>query len=191
MVLGDSNACRAGKRVEPWPNLLERQSRGALRVFNESRNGRTTRFDADLLNGLHVAEHKTYPRPLHRILIALGTNDLKAKYGPPDTGKIIDGLDAVVRTVHLKSPGTGIVILTPPPLGPVVDGELAGAQGRIAPLIKAYRRYAQDRRILLIDLHALLSVEAHLDEDHVHLNGRGIRKVAEVVWEYFKGVMTT
>jgi len=59
MVFGDSNSFRPDGRKMCWPALLENKGSLHLRVFNESCDGRTTKYDNGERNGLNVGRPKS------------------------------------------------------------------------------------------------------------------------------------
>lgn len=182
MVFGDSNACRPGYGRHCWPAMLQRNSGNRLRVINESVDGRTTRYDVGECNGLVVVEEKIEKSsPLEFVLIALGTNDVKTKYGHPDAADVVDGLDKIVSIVKSGNSGARPILLTPPPLGNVTSGDLAGAQDRIPPVVQEYRRYATTQHIPIIDLYSVMDADTDLEPDGVHLNTSGRSRVAGIV----------
>jgi GDSL-like lipase/acylhydrolase family protein len=84
MIIGDSNSFRPERSNISWPKLLEDKDPLHLNIFNESCDGRTTRYDNGEYNGFNVIRKKlTAHAPLGYVVIMLGTNDVKNKYGPP------------------------------------------------------------------------------------------------------------
>lgn len=188
MVFGDSNAYRPGNTEKSWPAILERISDHAVSVINESCDGRTTRYDTGELNGLSVIEMKIRnAKPLDFIIVALGTNDVKEAYGPPDVPAVLEGLEEIIKLVASTDGGIAPVLLTPPPMGDVANGDLAGAQDRLSSIISGYRRLAVNRSILLIDLFSVINPRRDLESDRVHLNARGRKRVANAVWASLQG----
>jgi lysophospholipase L1-like esterase len=189
MVFGDSNAYRPGNGRNCWPVMLQRISGNRLQVINESVDGRTTQYDTGECNGLGIIENKlSNARPLNYLLVALGTNDVKVQYGPPDAPAVVEGLDKIIRTVYKVDASIIPILVTPPPLGHVTTGDLAGAMNRIPSLVAAYRCYATTKNISLIDLYANVDAEGDLESDCVHLNPIGRKKIADIVWNHLQGV---
>ena len=78
MVFGDSNASRPGHGKKSWPKLFEDKDPLHFTIFNESHDGRTTRYDTGECNGLRVINNKLSDHtPLDFVLVMLGTNDVK------------------------------------------------------------------------------------------------------------------
>ncbi len=184
MVFGDSNAYRPENGRDCWPAMLQRLSGKTLRVINESYDGRTTRYDTGPCNGLNVLEKKIRRAgPLDWVIIALGTNDVKSKYGPPDAVEVVEGIEKIIATVKTVDAHVIPILLSPPPLGHVTTGDLAGAQDRIPPLAVEYFRCAVTQNIPIIDLSLTVDTDVDLESDCVHLNAQGRKKVAEIVWK--------
>ena len=77
--------------------MLQRNSGNRLQVINESVDGRTTQYDTGECKGLAVIEKKiSNANPIEFVLIALGTNDIKTKYGPPDAAEVVEGIDKIL-----------------------------------------------------------------------------------------------
>ena len=189
MVFGDSNAFRPDGDNTCWAALLEDKDPVHLDVFNESYDGRTTRYDTGERNGLGVIGNKlTFHLPLDYIIILLGTNDVKSQYGPPGAADIADGLGKILDLIDAQGNGAEPILMTPPPLGNITSGDLAGAASRISRVAVAYRLLAMNRHIRLIDIHAILDSHTDLEPDRIHLNAAGRRKVADAVWENLQDV---
>jgi lysophospholipase L1-like esterase len=186
MVFGDSNAYRPMNGRHCWPAMLQRISGGSLRVINESHDGRTTQFDSGKRNGLAViASTLNHRWSVDWVLLALGTNDLKTKYGPLDAGNALDGVRQLIDLIVTAGDGARPVLLTPPPMGNSINNDLKGASERLPAMTQVYRQLAAKRRIPLIDIQPAINVTDDLEKDGVHLNARGRRKVAEKVWRNF------
>ena len=189
MVFGDSNAYRPGNGNNCWPALLQRKSGNRLKVINESYDGRTTQYDTGQCNGLRVIAKKIVKaNPIEFVLIALGTNDVKSKYGPPDAAEVVQGIDEIVKIMKKCNSSTKPILLTPPPLGNVASGDLAGGQDRIPPVVAEYRRYANTQNIPIIDLYSTIDINVDLEPDCIHLSHSGRKKIADILWDNLQGV---
>jgi lysophospholipase L1-like esterase len=188
MVFGDSNSFRPEPGKTSWPKLLEDKDPLYLNIFNKSCDGRTTRYDIGERNSINVIGKKlTSHSPLDYVVVMLGTNDVKNKYGPPSPAEIAEGMRQLIKIIENHGGGAKPILLTPPPLGHVAFGELAGAQFRIPPVVDEYRQLAINRDIRLIDIHSILEISTDLEPDMVHLNAIGRRKIANAVWDSMKG----
>ena len=188
MVFGDSNAYRPGNTEDCWPSMLQHEGRNNLWVINESCDGRTTQYDTGECNGLKVVEKKIRNAwPLEYVLVALGTNDVKDKYGPPGATEVVAGIAKIITIIKTTNGGAKPILLTPPPLGNVICGELAGAQDRIPPVVAEYHRYANTQNIPIVDLYSTIYRDGDLEPDFTHLNHVGRRKVANIVCGNLRG----
>lgn len=189
LVFGDSNAFRPDGANSRWTALLEDKAPVYLNVFNESYDGRTTRFDTGERNGLGAIGNKLASHtPLDYVIVMLGTNDVKSLYGPPSAADIAAGLGKILDLIDAQGTGAEPILMTPPPLGNITSGDLAGAASRISRVAVAYRLLAMNRHIRLIDIHAILDSRTDLESDNIHLNARGRQKVAGAVWVNLRDV---
>jgi len=189
MVFGDSNAFRPDGGNTCWAALLEDRDPVHLCVFNESCDGRTTQYDTGERNGLSVIGDKlTLHAPLDYIIIMLGTNDVKSQYGPPSAADVADGIRQILDLIDAQSGGARPILMTPPLLGNVTSGDLAGTQSQISSVAVEYRLLAMNRDICLIDIHAILDSRTDLEPDKIHLNAAGRQKVDDAVWANLQDV---
>ena len=185
LVFGDSNSIRPVLTGRSWPSLLEKKYSNHIQVLNASCDGRTTKYDIGERNGLWVVGSILKAQsPLEYVLIMLGTNDLKCKYGPPPTADIIDGMRRIIDKVKSIEMSATIIILTPPPLGHVKDGDLVGAHQRILSLVSGLTRLSEIMKIKLIDIYSLLDLRSDIESDKIHLNLFGRKKIAEAIFNY-------
>jgi len=182
MVFGDSNSFRPGHDKESWPKLFEDKDPLHFNIFNESYDGRTTRYDSGECNGLGVINKKLIAHaPLDFVVVMLGTNDVKNKYGPPSPAEIADGMSRILEIIENHGGGAKPILLTPPPLGNLTSGGLADAQPRIPSVVDEYRRLSINRDVRLIDIYSILEVSTDLESDMIHLSAVGRQKVANAV----------
>jgi len=182
MVFGDSNAFRPGHGKKSWPKLFEDKDSLHFTIFNESYDGRTTRYDSGECNGLSVIGKKlTGHSPLDYVIVMLGTNDVKNKYGPPSPAEIAEGMSRIFEIIENHGGAAKPILLTPPPLGNVISGELAGAQPRIPSVVNEYLLLAMNRDVRLIDIYSILETRTDLEPDMIHLSAAGRQKVANAV----------
>ena len=183
MAFGDSNTFLPDGGKTRWTVLLEDKAPGHFDVLNEGCDGRTTQYDTGERNGLSVIKNNLAGHaPLDYVILMLGTNDVKSQYGPPSADDIADGMIQILNSIKTWNGGAEPILTTPPPLGDVTSGDLAGAQSRIPPVAAKYRFLAMNRDIRLVDLNASVDSNTDLEPDQVHLNAAGRRKVADAVW---------
>jgi lysophospholipase L1-like esterase len=110
---------------ERWPGVLQRALGPDWHVIEEGLSGRTTvhndPIEGDLKNG------RTYLRPclmshapVNLIIIMLGTNDLKARFGQP-ASEVAMGIGCLVHDIRDLAPGPGgkvpeVMVVAPPPM---------------------------------------------------------------------------
>lgn len=184
LVYGDSNSNRRGIDSKSWPSLLQNNNRAYLRIINESRDGRTVGRDTGQYNGLTDIRCRldAYKSIIDWIVVMLGTNDLKSEYGSPeptlikkDMAKLLDIIESYDGTIKP-------VLLTPPPMGVMNRGHLAGAHVRVKHLASEYRDLALKRGTPFIDIYSLLDTASDLEPDMIHINATGRQKIANAVW---------
>ncbi|MGL5010910.1 MAG: SGNH/GDSL hydrolase family protein [Paracoccaceae bacterium] len=130
MLFGDSNthgtlpvpALGAGTRMaraDRWTTHFAAALPG-WEVIVEGQPGRTTVHD-DPVEGAHRNGLTVLPAlleshaPLDAVVIMLGTNDLKPRFGVPPVD-IALGLERLVRVIAAISPATKVMLVAPPPI---------------------------------------------------------------------------
>jgi len=183
LVFGDSNAFHSDGKCACWPSLLKEKDPSKLNVFNESCDGRTTKYDIGECCGLNVIGNKLASHaPLDYVVVMLGTNDMKSIYGSPSASEIADGMRRILDIIDNSDGGAKPILLTPPPMGNVNAGDLAGAQFGTELVAEEYVLLAMNRDTSLVDIHAILDTNTDLESDMIHLNASGKQKVADAVW---------
>ncbi|QDC11451.1 lipolytic enzyme, G-D-S-L [Oceanicola sp. D3] len=151
-----------------WPRVMA-EAMGGVELIEEGLPGRTTCHDDPVMGAFMNAEPALRialrsHAPLDRLLIMLGTNDLKARFAP-SARKIAAGLagllDIAASALEApRSPGLKITLIAPP--APIEAGlfaaEFAGA-ARIRPeLAPALRTLAASRGLDFFDAGSQISV---------------------------------
>jgi lysophospholipase L1-like esterase len=109
---------------ERWVSVMRQALGTDWRVVEEGLPGRTTVLD-DPIEGIHKNGH-TYlvpclesHRPVDVVTIALGTNDLKTRFGMPP-GDIAAGagmlVDTVAKTLAAVGQSAKVLLIAPPPI---------------------------------------------------------------------------
>lgn len=192
LVFGDSNSARSypGRR-ESWPRLLEKMSKGSLDVINESIDGRTTGFDSLQLNGKQYFRRilDRYPE-IDALIIMLGTNDFKSEYGPARPEEVASNIVEMIEFCQSRKRGLKYVLLTPPPVN---GGKNLGenADRHLEELADLLCRLEMRADIAVVDLHAKLKPCKHLAGDGVHLNAKGRRYVASLVYNRLCSILNS
>ena len=195
LCYGDSNTWgyepATGKRFSEdvrWPGVLARELGEGFRVIEEALNGRTTVRDdpvEEYKNG------KDYLRPcleshapLDLVIIALGVNDLKARF-LASASDVADGAGVLVSIAQRSGAGPdggspAVLLVAPPPAGRLTELALmfAGAEEKSRGFSRQYRRVAKKYGCVLLDA---VEVVRASDRDGIHLEADEHRKLGEAV----------
>jgi lysophospholipase L1-like esterase len=165
LCYGDSNtwgmvpmtSLDSGTRHAPadrWPRVVQEQLGSPFTVIDEGQNGRTTVFD-DPIDGPHK-NGRTYllpclesHAPLDLVIIMLGTNDLKSRFGisPYDVaagaGQLVKMISPEVRGQNGIKPD--VLLVCPAHIGPLdlFTDAFAGAPEKSRQLHTHYRNMAE------------------------------------------------
>ncbi|NSW75324.1 MAG: SGNH/GDSL hydrolase family protein [Candidatus Atribacteria bacterium] len=106
-------------REKRWTFLLERELGEGWRIIEEGLNGRTTGFDdpieGDKNGRRHLPVLLESHRPLDLVVIMLGTNDLKGRFGLSAAG-IAQSVGVLVDIVLKSGASSKVLLVAPPPL---------------------------------------------------------------------------
>jgi lysophospholipase L1-like esterase len=161
-----------------WPGVMRKILGHSWHVIEEGLPGRTTIRD-DLIEGdykngrRYLAACLESHRPLDVIVLMLGTNDLKARFGAPpeDIAGGVDILAGIIATVpNLGALPAKLLIICPPPI--LLAGWLgvmfAGGIEKSKALPPLYEAVARKHRADYLDAGTLISVSPvdgiHYDE---------------------------
>jgi lysophospholipase L1-like esterase len=199
LCYGDSNTWgaatveRPDRRYGPeerWPGVLRAELGAGWLVIEEGLGGRTTVSD-DPVEGIEkngstyllpcLASHK----PLDVVIIMLGTNDLKLRFGKSawevaaGVGRLVDIVKTtpeVGRGGHLPA----ILVVCPPPFVPLTEyAEMfVGAEAKSRDIAKHYRAMATTAGVHFLDAGTVIRSSAvdgfHLDPDAHLALGRAV-----------------
>jgi lysophospholipase L1-like esterase len=209
LCYGDSNTWgfdpATGERFAPdarWTGVLGALLGDGYAVIEEGLNGRTTVRDDP------VEEHKNgrdYLRPclashkpLDLVVIALGVNDLKARFSA-SASDVADGAGALVEIAAKSGAGPdgrppAVLLVAPPAVGPLA--ELAemfdGARAKSRSFPQQYRRISEKHRCELLDASEVV-VSSSLDgihlekEEHAKLGEAVAAKAREILCRSARG----
>jgi lysophospholipase L1-like esterase len=137
-IFGDSNTwgfepgtmARYGRDVR-WPGVLARELGGGWHVVEAGLNSRTTVFEdplGDVCGRRHLPSVLASAAPVDVVVIALGTNDLKSRFGGVSAFEIAEGAGVLVDLVLASRAGRGgappdVLLVAPPPLVSVAGWE--------------------------------------------------------------------
>ncbi|MCA9879478.1 MAG: SGNH/GDSL hydrolase family protein, partial [Thermomicrobiales bacterium] len=179
---GDSNTWgydpETGNRFPPsvrWTGVLARELGDGYRVIEEGLNGRTTRWDDPLepgRNGLtYLGPCLASHAPLDMVLIMLGTNDLKQRFGlnASDIAQSAAGLAEIARRVTQTVDGrpAPVLLIAPPAVTTLtaLDQMFAGAEEKSRLFSRYYRQAAAWQGVRFFDAGAVI-VSSDLDGIH-------------------------
>jgi lysophospholipase L1-like esterase len=177
-----------------WPGVMAARLGKGHRVIEEGLNGRTTSqddpFDGEHKNGLrYLLPCLESHMPLDLVIIALGINDVKARFGA-FAGDIANGAGRLIRCVLGSEAGPDgkaprVLLVAPFPLGEGLSSspfaELLGGRAEIDKSKLLGIRYETLARTLGVAfLDAGKEVSA-CTADSLHLDAAGQRKLGEAI----------
>lgn len=182
LCYGDSNTWGADpterRRFAPdvrWTGVLQRELGDGYRVIEEGLNGRTTRWDDPIelhRNGLtYLVPCLDSHQPLDMVIIMLGTNDLKARFGlnVSDIAQSAAGLARIASQTARTADDTPPVVLlmSPPAVSTLTDFSVMfeGAIEKSRQFAHYYRLHAERQGVAFFDAG---SVIASSDIDGIH-----------------------
>jgi len=165
LCFGDSNTWGfepgTGRRYGPdvrWSGLLQRKLQASAVVIEEGLNGRAAVYP-DLISGRssaqpYLSDCLASHAPLDLVILMLGTNDMKARFGL-GAYDIAEGVGALVDAVKNSHAGAedgspDILIVCPAPIEKLVDHRVdlfAGAEEKSASLDGHLMRVAEARGV--------------------------------------------
>lgn len=183
LCYGDSNTWGydpvTGSRFDQdtrWTGVLRRGLGTGYDIIEEGLNGRTTVWD-DPIEEYKNGKSYFVPCleshwPLDLVVIMLGTNDLKTRFGV-SAFDIAQGGCALVSTaqyIHQRTTGTApkVLLLAPPPLGKLtVFAEMfEGAEAKSRKFAAYFRAVADERGCAFFDTSTVITTS---DIDGIHL----------------------
>jgi lysophospholipase L1-like esterase len=195
LCYGDSNTWgyepASGDRFSEdlrWPGVLARELGSEFRVIEEGLNARTTvREDPveEYKNGKdYLRPCLESHRPLDVVIVALGVNDLKARFFA-SASDAADGAGILVTIAQRSGAGPdgsppAVLLMAPPPVGRLTElAEMfAGAEEKSRGFARQYRRVAEKYGCELLDAGEQVRAS---DLDGIHLEVGEHRKLGEAV----------
>lgn len=204
LCFGDSNTYGynpAGGRFglhERWAGVLRDELKEGYWVIEEGLNGRTTVWD-DPIEGKHKnGREYLLPcleshAPIDLVVILLGTNDLKMRFGLP-AQDVARGAGVLVNLVKASSAGPEstapqVLLIAPPPFAPLTHfGEMfAGGFEKSREIGKYYRQWADLLNCHFLDAGEVI-VSSSLDGIHWELGEH--RKLGKAVSGWVKEILS-
>ncbi|MDA3948977.1 MAG: SGNH/GDSL hydrolase family protein [Spirochaeta sp.] len=175
---------------ERWTQRLQKALGDQYTVIEEGQNGRTTVHDDPVegqKNGMtYLTPCLESHKPVDLVVLLLGTNDLKHRFGLP-AGNIAQAAGQLVRVIQTSEFGPGgtapeVLLLAPPPVAQLTRfaDTFAGAPEKSLHLGTEYRLIAEARGCPFLDT---ASVIASSDLDGIHLDADQLPRLAAAVHE--------
>lgn len=187
-------------RAQRWPGILQRELGPDWYIVEEGLSGRTTVRD-DPIEG-DIKNGRTYFRPcmmshapLDLIVIMLGTNDLKVRFGQP-ASEVAMGVGCLIHDVRELAVGPGgkapeIMLVSPPPmLEDIKEWEaiFKGAQSKSRELALQFEIIADSLEVHYFDAGSVCECDPrdgfHINaEAHAALGVALAREVEAIGWK--------
>lgn len=202
VAFGDSNTWGyepgTGVRLPPesrWTGVMQRELGPAWRVIEEGLNGRTTVFDdpiePDRRGSDYLPPCLRSHAPLDLLIIALGCNDLKARFAAT-AGDIANGAERLIQMARAEPVGPNgappaMILVAPPPLGRLSEfAEMFSGGSEKSKLLAArYREVAERNAVGFVDAGAFVVCSErdgiHFEADHHAILGAAMASAARMV----------
>lgn len=182
--------------AERWPGVMA-GLHPDWTVIEEGLPGRTAQFDDPVMGphmdgrlGLKIALNSH--GPLDALVIMLGTNDGKARFGA-DAPRVAAGMAALVDLalddlMQAKHGGFRVLIVAPPPVVEVgcLMGEFFGAAAVTGGLAPLYRRLAEARGCGFLDAGSVIAVSP---VDGVHYDAAAHAALGRAIGESVQALL--
>ncbi len=182
---------------ERWPGVLRNKLGPDWYVLEEGLSGRTTvhndPIEGDLKNG------RTYLRPclmshapIDLVILMLGTNDLKARFGQPAT-EVAMGIGCLIHDIKELAPGPQgqipeILVIAPPPMLDDIgewEGIFSGAQPKSHQLAHEFEVIADSLEVHFFDAGKVIVSDPadgfHLSKESHETLGKSIANEIRVI----------
>jgi lysophospholipase L1-like esterase len=171
-----------------WPGVLRQALGEGYLVIEEGLNGRTTVWD-DPIEGYKNGKEYLIPclethKPIDLVIIMLGTNDLKQRFGVPACD-VAAGAGVLVDTVAKSETGPGdgvpqVLLIAPPLFARLTDfaETFEGGEAKSKHLSRHFRLVAEERSCALLDASEVI---VSSDLDGIHFERDEHRKLGEAV----------
>ena len=210
VCFGDSNTWgynpESGSRYSDdirWTKLLEKKLGGDYRIIEEGQNGRTIANPDPWEWGTKCGMDQILPileshMPMEALVIMLGSNDLKSKFGLP-APDIAGSLQNMLKSVrghlryYLNNPDLKILIIAPPALGDNFASSPFAEFFDADSVVQKSKDISKWFELVAGQfgcefLNATSQVTAG-DVDSLHLSPEGHAKLAELVYQKLKSML--
>ena len=204
LVFGDSNTWgydpATGGRFAPqtrWAGVMGRALGPQHHVIEEGLNGRTTVFvdpiEPDRRGADYLAPCLRSHAPLDLLVIALGCNDMKARFNV-SAAEIAYGAERLVMLALAEPAGPKgrpprVLLVAPPPLAKLTGfaDMFRGAEAKSRDLAPRYAEVAERRGIGFVDsgqfIHCSDLDGIHYEADQHAVLGRALAEAARIMLE--------
>lgn len=200
LCYGDSNTHGTPPMYEPdemgrfgpdvrWPGVLAAALGPPWHVIEEGLPGRTTVHD-DPIEGVHKNGFAVLPailethRPLDAVVLMLGTNDVKARFGV-GAGEIAQSAERLAKLIltHQAGPegrAPALLVVAPPPIGEVgiFADMFAGGARKSRGVAKALRPMAEAHGAAFLDAGTVIRTS---DLDGIHFDAAEHAKLGRAI----------
>ena len=172
-----------------WPSVLQARLGAAWTVVDEGQPGRTTVHD-DPVEGAHKSGLRALPmlleshRPVDLLVIMLGTNDLKARFGV-SAFEIAQGVEVLVRLARASACGPqrgapAILVVAPTPIVECEPlGDLfRGGRSISLKLADAFAAMGERAHVRVMDAGPIAQVSRI---DGIHFEAPGLQAIGTAI----------
>jgi len=180
-----------------WPGVVRRELGSGYQVVEEGLNGRTTVFDDPIephRNGrTYLAPCLLTHRPVDLVVLMLGTNDLKHRFGlgPAD---IAAGAESLIELIARSEAGADggaplVLLVCPPPLArlTLLADEFADSTSKSQRLAGHYEQVAAATGCAFLDAGTVIRSS---DVDGIHLDAEEHEKLGVTVAERVRALLS-
>lgn len=202
LCFGDSNTWGANPTRGPrfdrntrWPCILQKELGEGYHVIEEGLGGRTTAFDDPLegsKNGLtHLEPALQSHKPLDQLIIMLGTNDLKNRFGA-SAMDVSWGIRRLIQCARnqpdvFKGGVPNILIICPPPFADMSQIELRdvfiGGEEKSHQLAAEYQKICEEADVPFFNAGDVIQSSP---TDGIHLDAFEHLKLGRAVAQHIK-----
>ena len=205
LCFGDSNTYgtspSGGRYDDRWPVALARELGEGYTVIEEGFGGRTIAMDDPVEGGYKSAVEYAVPclgshSPLDMVIVMLGTNDSKERFGlsAAAIGQEMEVLVKRIKSFSMTEKGTApqVLIVSPPAVGSAIMRTMIG--GVFGPkshevtlaLPDVFARVAKLMQCRFFDANSVCRVS---DADQVHMEAEGHIKLARALAAEVKRIL--
>ncbi|WP_416883511.1 SGNH/GDSL hydrolase family protein [Marivita sp.] len=177
---------------ERWPGVMRVALGNDWHVIEEGLSGRTTvhkdPIEGDIKSGrLYLWPCLMSHAPIDLVILMLGTNDLKARFGQP-ASEVAMGIGCLIHDIRELKPGPGgqtpeILVVAPPPMLDDIgewEGIFSGAQPKSHQLAHEFEVIADSLEVHFFDAGSVIASDP---ADGFHLSREAHETLGKVIAE--------